>query len=243
MMIQVSGDNAFIRAIIERYLQVQDTSPDKLDDLANEIVWLILKAFDNELRSSDAFNLPYKDITDSVFDSEKRLLTGSLTTFGKNMETAIHHSFDEDRPNKHHEKKEKYVKRFMYIHGKFVEHILLAQVQKEFIQDAVRQAQETAKKAEAAAESAEEIAKIAKNNADKAEKTYNTMFANYVTILGIFTAIIVTIFGGLNVVDTVISYGNTHFSTIIFFGCIGVNVRCVPAVLFGKNHPKTKWQR
>lgn len=35
MMIQVSGDNAFIRAIIERYLQVQDTSPDKLDDLAN----------------------------------------------------------------------------------------------------------------------------------------------------------------------------------------------------------------
>ena len=44
MMIQVSGDNAFIRAIIERYLQVQDTSPDKLDDLANEIVWLILKA-------------------------------------------------------------------------------------------------------------------------------------------------------------------------------------------------------
>lgn len=230
MMIQVSGDNAFIRAIIERYLQVQDTSPDKPDDLANEIVWLILKAFDNELRSSDAFNLPYKDITDSVFDSEKRLLTGSLTTFGKNMETAIHHSFDEDRPNKHHEKKEKYVKRFMYIHGKFVEHILLAQVQKEFIQDSVRQAQETAKKAEVAAESAEEIAKIAKNNADKAEKTYNTMFANYVTILGIFTAIIVTIFGGLNVVDTVISYGNTHFSTIIFLAALVL--MCVVCLLY-----------
>lgn len=110
MMIQISGDNAFIRAIIERYLQVQDTSPDKLDDLANEIVWLILEAFDNELRSSDAFNLPYKDITDSVFDSEKRLLTGSLTTFGENMETAIHHSFDKDKPNKHHEKKRKVCK-------------------------------------------------------------------------------------------------------------------------------------
>lgn len=77
---------------------------------------------------------------------------------------------------------------------------------------------------------AKETAKTAKDNADKAEKTYNTMFANYVTILGIFTAIIVTIFGGLNVVDTVISYGNTHFSTIVFLAALVL--MCVVCLLY-----------
>ena len=164
-----------------------------------------------------------------MFDSEKRLLTGSLTTFGENMETAIHHSFDKDKPNKHHEKKEKYVKRFMYIHGKIVEHILLAQVQKEFIQDSVRQAQETAKKLRLQQNLQKKSPKLQKTMLIKL-KTYNTMFANYVTILGIFTAIIVTIFGGLNVVDTVISYGNTHFSTIIFLAALVL--MCVVCLLY-----------
>lgn len=220
MIHQSSGDNPFVKAIIERYLKVQDISPDKLDSLADELVQLVLQAFDDELRSTDAFNLPYKDITDSVFDSEKQILTGSLTTFGKNMEKAINHSFDEDSPNKHHEKREKYVRRFMYIHGKFVEHILLAQVQKEYIE-------RISNKAEIAAESAYEIA-------EEAKKTYNTMFANYVTILGVFTAIIVTIFGGLNVLGSVVLSKNADFSVILSLAALAL--LCMVSLLYFLTH-------
>lgn len=215
-MMSNSGDNPFVKAIIERYLKVQNTSSNKLDELADELVQLILQAFDKELRSSDVFNLPYKDIADSVFSNEKQILTGSLTAFAQNMEKSINLSYDANDPNRHHKDRDKYVKRFMYIHNKIVEHILLTQVQKDYIKTVAKQANETAEKAERLATSA--------NN------TYKSMFANYITILGIFTAIIVTIFGGLNVAKTVIDYGNAPFSTIVFLTALVL--MCIVCLLY-----------
>lgn len=215
-MMSNSGDNPFVKAIIERYLKVQNTSSNKLDELADELVQLILQAFDKELRSSDVFNLPYKDIADSVFGNEKQILTGSLTAFAQNMEKSINLSYDTNDPNRHHKDRDKYVKRFMYIHNKIVEHILLTQVQKDYIKTVAKQANE--------------IAKEAKIAADSANNTYKSMFANYITILGIFTAVIVTIFGGLNVANTILDYGNAPFSTIVFLTALVL--MCVICLLY-----------
>lgn len=76
----------------------------------------------------------------------------------------------------------------------------------------------------------QELAKQAKQTAEKAEKIYETMFANYVTILGIFTAIIVTIFGGLNVVSVVAKQADTPLETVVFLTALAL--MCVVSLLY-----------
>lgn len=56
------------------------------------------------------------------------------------------------------------------------------------------------------------------------------MFANYVTILGIFTAIIVTIFGGLNVVSVVAKQADTPLETVVFLTALAL--MCVVSLLY-----------
>ncbi|MPW74594.1 hypothetical protein CPI40_05530 [Moraxella catarrhalis] len=217
-------NNESIAELVEIYLSISSTRSEEHDYLAKSAFTTMQKVFKQMVaNSNEPIVLPYKDISDTIFQSSHHVKSNSLESFQDKVGLLI----DEFQAKSRYKTKGQ---RLKACHRKLVGHIMLAYAQKEFIQDSVRQAQETAKKAEVAAESAEEIAKIAKNNADKAEKTYNTMFANYVTILGIFTAIIVTIFGGLNVVDTVISYGNTHFSTIIFLAALVLI--CVVCLLY-----------
>lgn len=209
-MTNANGNNQMIVAITNIYLQVSETEPEKLDELAYNLVQLILLTFPNELKSTNPFSLPYKDITDIVFYGEYILLTDSIYNFRGNVKEAITKQYTDTNSDKHHTTKKKYINRFMYIHDKLVEHILLAHIQSEFIRKTIKDAKTIANQAKDTAENAQKIAdkaEIAANNAqtlaDKADKTYNSMFANYVTILGIFTAIIVTIFGGLNIINTV----------------------------------------
>lgn len=252
-MMAKDGNNPFITQIVKSYLLTSETPKNQRDGLADSIVKTILSAFSDELKSTDAFNLPYKDITDIIYSSSKTLKSDEIYSFSSMyLKPAIIRKYNLDPiDDRHHSVEQKYVKRFLHIHNKLVEHILLAQTQRDFInriiEDAVDLARSTnelanstneiidqtkriANEAEQNAEQANKVAAEAKETADKAEKTYNTMFANYVTILGIFTAIIVTIFGGLNVVDTVISYGNTHFSTIVFLAALVL--MCVVCLLY-----------
>lgn len=212
-----NGNNPFLEQIISSYLAVPTKKANELDALADDIVGLILQAFPNELDSLDAFNLPYKDITDIIFDREDTLKSDSIYNFRQNVETVVSQSYSLGNPNQHHNANKKYIKRFMCLHDKLVEHTLLAQAQRNFIQKTVRQAQEIADETQKIAIQAQETANQAQATAQKAEQTYQSMFANYVTILGIFTAIIVTIFGGLNVIDAVIEINNqTSLALIVF---------------------------
>lgn len=203
-----NGNNLFLEQIILSYLAVSETKTDARDKLAEQVVELILQAFPDEPKPHKHFNPPYKDITDIIFSKENILLSDSIGNFKINVSNVIESKYND----------EKQIERLIYIHDKLVEHTLLAQSQREFIKKSIVQAQITARTAEG-------IAMTAKKTADKAEETYKTMFANYVTILGIFTAIIVTIFGGLNVINTVTknSYENTSvvvFLTTLLMFCI-----------------------
>lgn len=229
MTINSNGNNQMIVAITNIYLQVSETEPEKLDELANQLVQLILSTFPNELKSTNPFSLPYKDITDIVFYGKYTLLSDSIYNFKGNVKKAVITQYEVANSDKHHKTKQKYINRFMYIHDKLVEHILLAHIQSDFIKNTIKDtkiiaykakntaenAQKIANKAEDTAENAQKIADKAEDTATKAEETYKSMFANYVTILGIFTAIIVTIFGGLNVINTVVKQINDNKTIIL----------------------------
>lgn len=239
-----TGNNQLVISIIEAYFKISETPSDKLDVLADGLVKLILQAFPNELKSSDAFNIPYKDISDVVFCSECNLLSDSMYGFRVHILGAIERSFDKDNPNKHHNTKKKYIKRFMHIYDKIIEHTLLAQVQRNFIQSvindantAIQEAKKMADDVQASinhikkiADEARTTAKTAQDEANKANDTYKSMFANYVTILGIFTAIIVTIFGGLNVVSVVAKQADTPLETVVFLTALAL--MCVVSLLY-----------
>lgn len=236
-MIIAGGNNPFVTQIISSYFLTSETPKSQCDELADNIVKTILLAFPDELKSSDVFNLPYKDITDIVYCSDKNVKSDEIYNFSLMYLTpAITRKYHSD-DDKHHIVEQKYVKRFLHIHNKLVEHILLAQVQRDYINAAIQDAKNVAEQTSELANTTKEMidmadrtARQAREAADEAKKTQNNMFANYVTILGIFTAIIVTIFGGLNVVDTIISYGDTHFSTIIFLTALVL--MCVVCLLY-----------
>lgn len=210
-----NGNNQMIVAITNLYFKVSETTPENLDKLADNLVQLILQAFPAELKSTNPFNLPYKDITDIVFCSNYTLLSDSIYNFKGNVKESITKNYENNESDKHHKTKQKYINRFMYIHDKFVEHILLAHIQSEFIKNTIKETKVIADQAKETASVAQNIANNAQMIANKAEETYKSMFANYVTILGIFTAIIVTIFGGLNVINTVAKNINENKTVIL----------------------------
>lgn len=211
------ANNESIAELVEIYLSVSSVGSDEHNRLAQESFLAMKRVFKQIISMpNEPIVLPYKDISDIVFQSSYHVQSNSLESFQEKVNLLI----DDFQAQPRCKTKGQ---RLKVCHRKLVGHIMLACAQKEFMQNSVGQAQMIAAEAK-------ETAKTAKDNADKAEKTYNTMFANYVTILGIFTAIIVTIFGGLNVVDTVISYGNTHFSTIIFLAALVL--MCVICLLY-----------
>lgn len=224
-----SGNNQFIEAIVRAYLLVSETAPEDLDSHAEKIVKLILSAFQNELKSNQAFSLPYKDITDVIFYSDRNLYSDSIYNFSQNIENCIEHHYNISS-DKHHNTKKKYVKRFMHINDKLIEHTLLAQAQRDYINSTVEKTNELAISIQDLVAEAKLTANNAKNTAEKAEETYRSMFANYVTILGVFTAIIVTIFGGLNVVGLVMN--NNSIGIHLLFILISVIFLCLSTLLY-----------
>lgn len=126
------------------------------------------------------FALPYKEITRVVYDfeeSNKTIGSDKITGFAEKVSLGLEKDggFDSNAIN---------------AHEKFLEHVLLAKVQKTFILKSARQADSIANKAE--------------KQAKKAKKMSSGMMTNYVTILGIFATIIITVFGGLNLISSAV---------------------------------------
>ncbi len=193
----------------------------KLKVLAGQTIQLMQVSLKSQLDQGQVgkpFSIPYKDLTDLVFCYSGDLPPSEMLA---NFRDLIMNNYCMMVATEN-EKQEK-TNHFMSCYDKVINHLQLAQIQRDYIQEVTERAKQVA-------ENAKKTADTAKKSAKKANKIYDTMFANYVTILGIFTAIIVTIFGGLNVVDTVISYGDTHFSTIVFLAALVL--MCVVCLLY-----------
>lgn len=246
-----SGNNQELTALFNALCLLSNeaqSEQSQLKALARQVIQLMRVSLESQLdldQVGKPFTMPYKDLTDLVFSHQGKFPTsGILANFRDLIAQEVlmneYCTIGIDTEEEQQERKN----HFIHCYDKVINHIQLAQVQYNFINTAIKSASDLAEQASDLAKETQMIigianttAKEAKNTAaqanrtaDKAEKTYNTMFANYVTILGIFTAIIVTIFGGLNVVDTVISYGNTYFSTIVFLAALVL--MCVVCLLY-----------
>ncbi|MFS6937443.1 alanine-zipper protein [Neisseria animaloris] len=234
-----NGNNEQIHELVKIYLCISSTVPEKHDELAQMSFEFHEKVFQHVFSSCDrSIILPYKDISDVVFQNDCLVSGDTLNNFCAKVDDVINTKLREDS------RSENEIQRALDCHKKLVGHIQLAQAQKEFMQKSVKEARKIADEAKTVADDAKTVANEAKTVANeaktvaneaktvagKADDTYKSMFANYVTILGVFTAIIVTIFGGLNVINVVMRQDGTNFSHVVSLSAI--SLMCVVLLLY-----------
>lgn len=218
------SNNASIAELVEIYLSVSSISSDEHDKLAQKSFEILQKVFKQVMATpNEPIILPYKDISDIIFQSSHHVKSNSLESFQDKVTLLI----DKFQEKPRHKTKGQ---RLRACHRKLVGHIMLAYAQKEFMQNSVKQAQEIAQAAQIVSQAAKATAETAQDEANKANDTYKSMFANYVTILGVFTAIIVTIFGGLNVVSVVAKQADTPLANVVFLTALAL--MCVVSLLY-----------
>lgn len=133
------------------------------------------------------YKLPYKDISICIFNSNfENIQTNNFNSFVETVVEQLLIQSSGGTPERIQHIKECY--------DKFTHHILLAQVQKDFMLRSATNANRLALEAQ-------ENAELASNLSAEAKKLYDGMMVNYITILGIFASIIITIFGGMQIIS------------------------------------------
>lgn len=94
---------------------------------------------------------------------------------------------------------------------KFKRHLKLAVAQKIYFLSINKQAEDQANnaklissQAEKAAQEAQTLSSAAKEIAGRAQEIFDSSLVNYITILGIFASIIITVFGGINLTNATV---------------------------------------
>lgn len=191
--------------ILEEFLRRLITSPAQ-ESIINALVSL----FDRVIADKQCLpnlDIPYDDITSFVYDFPQEINLKDLDSMMEEMENKFSLNYPlEITTGKKHDKH--------HCFSKFRTHIFLAATQKNYI---TKVAQDLAKQADKVATDAGKTATDAKNQADKAKKTYDDMMVNYITILGIFASIIITIFGGMQIISatTGLLQANISLATLI----------------------------
>lgn len=125
------------------------------------------------------YSIPYRSITMFVFDNTCDFKSDEFVSFTSTVSEKIQNLPEfNSNPYRDH---------LIECYSKFTLHISLAQVQKEHVGKVAQNANIAAEAAQAAAE--------------KAKKMQEDMMVNYITILGIFASIIITIFGGMQIIS------------------------------------------
>lgn len=85
-------------------------------------------------------------------------------------------------------------------------------------QRALDRANVTAKRAEEVSSNAQKLANDASNQVKETKKSSENMMVNYVTILGIFATIIITVFGGINIIGSTVKLleGSNKLAYLVF---------------------------
>lgn len=174
--------------------------------------------------------VPYHDITQFIYNYKTEIRIDDLEM----LMSAIELKFDDSSPDT--------IKCFR----KFRRNISLAVTQKYYIQKVAKDALDTAKlaeeianrasnisgrvnetlghaksaakRAEVVASSAQKLASEAKDQIIETKKVSENMMVNYVTILGIFATIIITVFGGINIIGSTVKLleGSSRLAYLVF---------------------------
>lgn len=146
------------------------------------------------------FDIPYDDITVYIYTYQKIISTGDLDEMMNQLDAYLQNKYPVQACGKKDDKHKCF--------SKFRTHIYLAATQKEYIlrvtQEQAEDANTVAIAAQTVANKADESARKANKLAKKSKQLYGNMMVNYVTILGIFATIIITLFGGINIISSTI---------------------------------------
>lgn len=175
---------------------------------ATAAMFFILVANNNYITKADKetfYNLPYKDISTLVFsDQSIEVMSDTFDGFITTVREEIEDTFEIYGLNisKDH---------ISACYEKFASHIELALIQKKFMLDIAKEADKSAKEAD-------RVSKVAQKQAKKAKDMSNGMITNFVTILGVFATIIITVFGGINIVSSTVKLleGNNKLVYLVF---------------------------
>lgn len=148
-------------------------------------------------------HIPYDFISFFIYNSNRNFTVDDMRTYDDNFGVYLSEFLTVNQSNV-----KASTDNTKKIIDKIKRQILLATHQKEFMLKASLEA--------------ESIAKEAKDTAEESKHTLNTMFSNYVTILGIFATIIFAIFGGQMVLSKVLEglTDNLNIPVLILFSSI-----------------------
>lgn len=187
--------------ILEEFLKRLITSPAH-DSVLFGLANLFERVIDDK-QCLPNLDIPYDDITSFIYNFDQDISLEDLNLMMEELEGRIQQNYPANiSTGKKHDKH--------HCFSKFRTHIYLAVTQKNHISH-------LAKEAKKVAQDADHVAKEAKKQAEKAKSTYDGMMVNYITILGIFASIIITIFGGMQIISatTGLLQANLSLATLI----------------------------
>ena len=174
------------------------------------------------------YDIPYDRITEIVFNQDCEIEKSELDDLkGAISERIVRYLSEKEIPEDLRHKLENVPlaegetieeicnKHMVACYRKFVGHIGLAAIQKEFILDAAGQADRIAKEAEKTAKKATEAATQSLKNTENST-------TQFVTILGIFASIIVALFGGMSLVKAAVELLTSEGSLPLFVFVVSV---------------------
>lgn len=146
------------------------------------------------------YEVPYEYITDYIYNYSEDIdyvrIDERLINIAQAIKTKINDYQDYEK------------KVLEKVFRKFRRHLLLSIYQKNYITKITKEnsiiAGQLAKEAKDQAEQAKQISNDAQELSEKAKTIYDDMMVNYITILGIFASIIITVFGGINLTNATV---------------------------------------
>lgn len=154
--------------------------------------------------------IPYEDITAFIYSYKGEIFAEAVS---ERLDTFVSLLKNHSDPLDMHE-----VGKVEKAYKKFSRHIKLAIAQRTFYLTHSRIASVLAEQAATQSNVAKETAMDAKmiagdadNLAKKAQVLYDDMMVNYITILGIFASIIITVFGGINLANSTVKLLDSEF--------------------------------
>ncbi|WP_347472706.1 hypothetical protein ABEF81_08550 [Acinetobacter thermotolerans] len=170
---------ALLEELIKGHIDPKGFNDEEVVKKAASLFLFLSDGFIKRASHETFYLLPYKDIFIYLFANDFEFKSETFSSFISTVfeEMQKQPEFDESPYSEYLEE----------CYNKFTQHISLAQVQKHYIVEVTKRSKEAADEAISAAEHAKEMQK--------------DMMVNYITILGIFASIIITIFGGMQIIS------------------------------------------
>ena len=174
--------------LIDLHLDSASFHKNDIVDKAAYLFSLFEADFVQKTNHETFYNLPYKEISVRIFESNiNEIQSNTLDSFANTVKEVLVDKYKNSSND---------FKHLLKCYEKFRHHIELAFIQKQFIQKASKDALDIAKKAE--------------DLANEADAQAKSTIANYISILGIFASIIFTLFGGVNLIGSTVKLLETN---------------------------------